>query len=133
VSPGETFPSYTEGWSDYRRRRFSSRLLLASCPGVALVALGRLTGEHSHVDVEERYALTLENAVLNVTANKHVEGADATFTLTKQAWTNVAFGLTSLKDSIASDEITTQGEAQPLVELFDLLDRFEPQFNIVTP
>ena len=50
----------------------------------------RITLNFDFVDVEERYALTLENAVLNVTANKHVEGADATFTLTKQAWTNVA-------------------------------------------
>jgi alkyl sulfatase BDS1-like metallo-beta-lactamase superfamily hydrolase len=85
------------------------------------------------VDIDERYTLTLENAVLNATANKHLDTADATVTLTKQAWTNLAFGMISPKDAIASDEITAQGESQTLAELFDLFDRFEPHFNIVTP
>lgn len=84
-------------------------------------------------DLKKQYAVTPENSVLNYTADKKLETADASFTLTRPILDEVLMGAVTLQDKLASGEVKVQGDPSKLGELMVLLDDFEFWFNIVTP
>lgn len=84
-------------------------------------------------DTHESYALSLDNSVLIYTANKQVEGADATITLDRTTLDDIVLGVATLDDKLASGEVTIDGRREALTELLSLLDTFEFWFNIITP
>jgi alkyl sulfatase BDS1-like metallo-beta-lactamase superfamily hydrolase len=93
-----------------------------------------MTINWNFTDTGERYALVLENAALNHTANKQVQDADATVTLTRAAFNEVMVGgRPRLEAKLAAGDIKVEGRKEILGELFSLLDNFDPRFNIVTP
>lgn len=87
----------------------------------------------SFTDTNQKYVLTLESSVLNHTANKQVENADTTITLTRHVFNDLILQRSSPAEKVASGEIKIVGNPEKLKELFSLLDQFDPWFNIVTP
>jgi alkyl sulfatase BDS1-like metallo-beta-lactamase superfamily hydrolase len=84
-------------------------------------------------DVQQQYALNLENCALTYRMGKQAPDADLNLTLTRAVLDKVMTGQSTFKEEIASDNIHYDGKVLKLVELMGLMDTFEPTFNIVTP
>ncbi|UJJ32402.1 alkyl sulfatase dimerization domain-containing protein [Halopseudomonas maritima] len=82
-------------------------------------------------DLDKRYGLTLENAVLNY--GKPVEEADATLTLAKSTLDKVQLGETTFDEAVKSGDVKIEGDAASFQSFLGLLDDFPFWFNIVTP
>lgn len=80
-----------------------------------------------------RYLIELENGVLNHTANRQSDNADATVTLTRETLNRIILHETSVADAISSGDVRVNGNQAKLEELISYLDTFEFWFNIVTP
>lgn len=79
------------------------------------------------------YLVELENGVLNHTAGRHAEDADATVTLSRDTLNGIILGETKLADAISSGSLKVSGNQAKLEEVVSYLDTFEFWFNIVTP
>jgi len=84
-------------------------------------------------DIKEKYALVVENGVLNHTSGKLLKGADATLTLTRKALDQVVLGESTFEKMVRSGDVKVKGSKVKLKQFFSLLDDFEFWFNIVTP
>jgi len=80
-----------------------------------------------------QYLVELENGVLNHTAHRQSDDADATVRLTRETLNRIALHEMTVADAINSGDITVTGERGKLEELISYLDTFEFWFNIVTP
>jgi len=80
-----------------------------------------------------KYVLEMENGVLNHTANRQAENADATVTLSRDTLNKVFLREVTLADAIQSGDVKVAGNRAKLDELLSRLDSFEFWFNIVTP
>ena len=83
-------------------------------------------------DLDEQYALVVENGVLNY-ARKPVAGADATLTLSKLALAEIQLGKVTQQQQVEAGKLKIEGRQDAFAELLGLLDRFPFWFNIVTP
>jgi alkyl sulfatase BDS1-like metallo-beta-lactamase superfamily hydrolase len=79
------------------------------------------------------YFVELENGVLNHTANRKVDKADATVTLSRDTLNNIILQQTKLDDAVSSGAVKTSGDQTKLRDLVSYLDTFDFWFNIVTP
>jgi alkyl sulfatase BDS1-like metallo-beta-lactamase superfamily hydrolase len=79
------------------------------------------------------YLVELENGVLNHTAGRHADDADATVTLTRQTLNGIILGETKLADAIGSGDVKVDGSQAKLEEMVSYLDTLPFWFNIVTP
>jgi alkyl sulfatase BDS1-like metallo-beta-lactamase superfamily hydrolase len=79
------------------------------------------------------YLVELENGVLNHTAGRHGDDADATITLSRDTLNRIILGETKLADAISSGDAKVSGNQAKLGEVVSYLDTFEFWFNIVTP
>jgi len=84
-------------------------------------------------DTKEKYFVQLENGVLNHTANKSVDGADVSLTLTRDTLNDIILQQTSLDDALKAGSVKLTGDKAKLGELVSYLDKFPFWFNIVTP
>ena len=104
-----------------------------------LVALGELAlwvGTALNFDFGDsggQYLVELENGVLNHTADRQAEAADATVTLARGTLNDIILKQTTLADAISAGEVNISGDRAKLDELISYLDNFEFWFNIVTP
>jgi alkyl sulfatase BDS1-like metallo-beta-lactamase superfamily hydrolase len=80
-----------------------------------------------------KYLVEMENGVLNHTANRQADDADATVTLTRDTLNGIILQETKLADAISSGGVKISGNQAKLEELISYLDNFEFWFNIVTP
>jgi alkyl sulfatase BDS1-like metallo-beta-lactamase superfamily hydrolase len=85
----------------------------------------------SFTDLNKKYAVTLENSVLNA-SEKLTGTADATVTLSKPDLDAIALG-SSPQEQIKNGKWKVTGKAEAVTQLFGLLDDFPFWFNIVTP
>jgi alkyl sulfatase BDS1-like metallo-beta-lactamase superfamily hydrolase len=92
-----------------------------------------LTFNLDFTELKKQHTVTLENSVLNYTADKKIDNADASFTLTRPVLDEVLMGAATLQDKLASGEVKVEGDSGKLGELMVLLDDFEFWFNVVTP
>jgi alkyl sulfatase BDS1-like metallo-beta-lactamase superfamily hydrolase len=92
-----------------------------------------ITINFNFTDVEEQYVLYLENSVLNYDRDRQASHADATLTLTRDTFNEIATKHASFQGKILRGEIKLKGNPLKLRKLFSLLDDFEFWFNIVTP
>jgi alkyl sulfatase BDS1-like metallo-beta-lactamase superfamily hydrolase len=83
-------------------------------------------------DLGERYALVVENGVLNH-STKPVPDADAELALSKATLDRIQLGEASLEQTIASGNLRIEGRREALDEFLGLLDTFPFWFNVVTP
>ena len=87
----------------------------------------------SFPDINKTYVLSLENCVLNHTADKQVKRADASITVSRKVFNEVILKQATVAEKMASGEIRIEGNPVKIQELFSLLDTFDFWFNIVTP
>lgn len=83
-------------------------------------------------DLNKTYALSVENAALNVD-EKTAAKADANVTLTKTMLDDVQLGSVTLEAAIAKGDVKVEGRKEALGEFLAMLDTFPFWFNIVTP
>lgn len=93
----------------------------------------RIVINWNFTDVGEQYVLNLENCALTYRAGKQAPDADATVVLTRGVLDQINLGQTTLQNQMATGGIQIEGDPMKLVELFSLLDSFDPNFSIVTP
>jgi len=84
-------------------------------------------------DTKEQFVLSLDNSVLNNIPNKQDKNADATLTLTRAMFNQVALGATSFPKEIVKGNVKVGGNPLALMKVFSRLDEFPNDFNIVTP
>jgi alkyl sulfatase BDS1-like metallo-beta-lactamase superfamily hydrolase len=80
-----------------------------------------------------KYLVELENGVLNHTADRQAESADAAVTLSRDTLNDIILQDTKLADAISSGDVKISGSQAKLEEVVSYLDSFEFWFNIVTP
>jgi alkyl sulfatase BDS1-like metallo-beta-lactamase superfamily hydrolase len=83
-------------------------------------------------DLQQQYALTVENGVLNYARTSSEQG-DAKLTLAKTTLDRIQLEQTSDARAFLSGEMHVQGRRAAFREFFDLFDREPRRFNIVTP
>ena len=84
-------------------------------------------------DTQEKFVLSLDNSVLNNIPNKQAKNPDASLTLTRAIFNQVAVGKTSFPKEIVKGNVKVGGNPLALMKVFGNLDEFNPDFNIVTP
>ena len=84
-------------------------------------------------DLQQDYALTVRNGVLTHLADHRHAGPDAEVRMQKADLDRVGLGEISLEQALKDGLIQVSGDGGRVSELFLMLDRFEPGFNIVTP
>lgn len=84
-------------------------------------------------DTKEKYFLEMGNGVLNHTADKQQDDADATIMLSRETLNGIILGENTLAKAITAGDVKIDGDPRKLEELVGLLDTFEFWFNIVTP
>ncbi|CAD5109818.1 alkyl/aryl-sulfatase [Zestomonas carbonaria] len=92
----------------------------------------KLTLNMDFTDLGKRYALYVENGVLNY-SSKPADKADASLTLTKVAMDDVQMGNATLEQQIADGKLKIEGNKEAFSEFMGLLDTYEFWFNVVTP
>jgi len=84
-------------------------------------------------DLKKKYALEMENGVLNHTEGRVLNNADTSLTLTRDTINKILLKETTLKDEVTSGAVKVQGDQGKLDELVSYLDNFDFWFPIVTP
>lgn len=84
-------------------------------------------------DTGQIYALELRNGVLIYTQNKALSNPDATITASKNSFAALLMDTSTLKQEMDKGVMKVDGQADSVSQLFALLDKFDPMFNIVTP
>jgi alkyl sulfatase BDS1-like metallo-beta-lactamase superfamily hydrolase len=84
-------------------------------------------------DLNQSYAMNLENSALTHTSGKLAADADVSVTLTRAALDAVSLKQRSFAASVGSGDVSVAGNPQKLGELFGLLDEFPPGFEVIEP
>lgn len=84
-------------------------------------------------DTDERFMLSVDNAVLNYRENAFADDADATLSLPRPMFLGLLTEQLSVTDALMSDDFSIDGGKLALAGFFSLFDTADPVFNIVTP
>lgn len=84
-------------------------------------------------DVDQRFALMVENGVMNYTLGSQLDSPQATVTIDRAVLDAINLGQKKLEAAIADGTVIIDGDASKVEEFIGLLDSFEFWFNIVTP
>ncbi|HEU5296543.1 MAG TPA: alkyl sulfatase dimerization domain-containing protein [Burkholderiaceae bacterium] len=84
-------------------------------------------------DTQQRYVLNLENAALTHVDGRQAADADASLALKRATWLAIAQRQTTFAEAIANGALQVSGDAHKLFELLNLLDDFDPTFEVVEP
>jgi len=84
-------------------------------------------------DTGKQYVLTLENCVLNQVEKKLSEDAQCTLRLSFEDFIGTLLAASGAGSAPAPGGIDVEGDAAKLGELFSVIDKPGPWFNIVTP
>lgn len=84
-------------------------------------------------DIDERYSLNIENAVLHHRSGLAEENANATIALTHELFLKMLTGQAGLKDTIMGDDLNIEGSRIDLLKFFSMIEPATGSFNIVTP
>ncbi|MCE5282066.1 MAG: MBL fold metallo-hydrolase [Deltaproteobacteria bacterium] len=82
---------------------------------------------------EERYAVTLENGVLNHKRDRLHPDPDATVYLSREVFNAIAAKQATFLGRILAGDIRVEGRTLKFVEMMSCLDELDPWFNIITP
>jgi alkyl sulfatase BDS1-like metallo-beta-lactamase superfamily hydrolase len=92
-----------------------------------------ITVNFSFTDTNERYLVTVENAVLHAFPDRHDPKARAGLVITRTGFVDLLLGAATAEQLLGSGELEIEGDAGALIELMSLLDTFDFWFGIVTP
>ena len=84
-------------------------------------------------DLNQSYAMNLENSALTHTAGKLSGNADVSVTLTRAALDAITLKQRTFLGSVATGDVSISGNPLKLGELFGLLDEFSPGFEVIEP
>jgi alkyl sulfatase BDS1-like metallo-beta-lactamase superfamily hydrolase len=84
-------------------------------------------------DIDETHVLEIENTVLHHARGAARADADATVTLTRDAWNRLISQATTLGELILDGGISVEGSSLSLIGFFAMLDEPDPAFEIVLP
>jgi alkyl sulfatase BDS1-like metallo-beta-lactamase superfamily hydrolase len=84
-------------------------------------------------DLHQQYAMSLRNSALTYLAGAASPRADATVHLAKATLDRIATGRLPLRDAIEQGAVRIEGNAGAVAALFRMMDRFAPDFPIMTP
>ena len=84
-------------------------------------------------DSGETYALEAGNGVLNNSKGRMPRDPDVTLKVTKPAFFRLLGRQATLQALVAEGALSISGRAEVLRALFDLLDEFDPMFELVAP
>lgn len=84
-------------------------------------------------DTGKRYALTVENGVFRYKADARHASPQATLSMPRAVLTGVLSGQTTLQAETQAGRASVDGDPQALSAWVALMDKFEPNFGIVTP
>jgi alkyl sulfatase BDS1-like metallo-beta-lactamase superfamily hydrolase len=84
-------------------------------------------------DVKQQYLVEMVHGVLNHTANKQADKADATITMTRDTLNQIVLGQTTTDKAVSDGAVKIDGSKAKLDEMLSYLDTFQFWFNIVTP
>jgi len=84
-------------------------------------------------DTNQQYVLNLDNSALTHVANKQLATADATLTLTRATLDSILMRKTTFPEAVQKGLVKIDGQPMKLLELFGLMENFNPMFEIVTP
>ena len=84
-------------------------------------------------DIGRSFALELSHSVLNHSADRVLEDADATYRLSTSAFARLLSRQASFLGLVQAGEIQVEGDATSLGAILLNLETFDPHFNIVTP
>ncbi|BCL82267.1 alkyl sulfatase [Ktedonobacteria bacterium brp13] len=84
-------------------------------------------------DIDQEYAVLLDNCVLTYTPRKQFAQPDVTLTMTKAILDAINMGATTFEQEISFSSIKVTGDSNKFKELLSLMDTFEQSFAIVTP
>jgi alkyl sulfatase BDS1-like metallo-beta-lactamase superfamily hydrolase len=84
-------------------------------------------------DTGQLYVLNLENCALTYVAGKNRDDADASLTLSRATLNAIFARQTTFMQEIQAGKVKMSGNPMKLMELFGLLDTFQPTFEIVEP
>lgn len=84
-------------------------------------------------DTGKRYALTVENAVSRYKADQQHADAQATLTVPRAALVGALLGQTTLRDEAGAGRAKIDGDPAALQAWLGMLDKFDPQFEVVAP
>jgi alkyl sulfatase BDS1-like metallo-beta-lactamase superfamily hydrolase len=82
-------------------------------------------------DLDQAYALTVENGVLNYSTKPNPDSTGKVI-LTKATFDRIQIGEMTVEQAITSGDLKIEGQREALGELVGLFDRFPFWFNIVT-
>ncbi len=83
-------------------------------------------------DLNSRYTLSVENAVLNHT-QKQIDEADVGLTMSMETINDIQLNQLTFEQAIEDGQITLKGDEQVFDNFLTMLDSFDFWFNIVTP
>jgi len=92
-----------------------------------------ITLNWTFTDTNEDYVLFLKNSALNHSPNKHHKNADATLILKRSTLNEIMTGQKKMKKAVLTGEVKIKGKDSVAHELFDMMDKFNFWYNIVTP
>jgi alkyl sulfatase BDS1-like metallo-beta-lactamase superfamily hydrolase len=84
-------------------------------------------------DTKENYGLALQDSVLIYTPNKQFTNADATISLSRAAFNDIALHEKTFAQGMKDGSIKMTGNKDKAAEMMGLFDNFPKMFNIVTP
>jgi alkyl sulfatase BDS1-like metallo-beta-lactamase superfamily hydrolase len=84
-------------------------------------------------DVGERWVLGLSNRALHAVPGRHDNAAAATFTLSRSVLLDLAEHSRSFADAVAAGDVVAVGDVSAAALIFDHLDVFMTNFNLVEP
>jgi alkyl sulfatase BDS1-like metallo-beta-lactamase superfamily hydrolase len=93
----------------------------------------RIVLNFDFTDVNQKYTIEMVNGVLNNTADRHADDADASIEVSRATLNQIVLGQTDLDKAISAGDVTIDGSQDKLKELLSYLDDFKLWFNIVTP
>lgn len=84
-------------------------------------------------DTGRRYALSVENGVFLYKPERQFADAGVTLTMPRTALIGALLGQATLPAELSSGRASVEGDPAVLQAWLGMLDRFDPQFDIVTP
>lgn len=84
-------------------------------------------------DRKEKYLLQIKNGVLNYTADKNSDKADATLNVNRSDFNSLLSGSAKMEDLVSDKKIEIQGNKESFKIFSTLFDDFNPWFNLVEP
>lgn len=81
----------------------------------------------------QRYITRLNNTALTHSSGRQDSAADASVALARSTWDAISLKELTMLDAFQGGKVQIQGDGSKLQELFEMLDDFNPNFEVIEP